>query len=522
MPANRKNLNWFEITDFTPGVFGETAIGGQQVLIPQNGFSRMQCYYPLKQGGIRAFYATAGSMTCTGRTSGAHGSNNESPIGLFAHGAQGGDNLILVTHNANDHKDRVYYFSTACTTTTWAVKDSSAANSSDSISEPDFQFFFDGSIYYYAMVLRGQDKGLYTITYDPTCSSDSDVDDDGYFQNISPPAGAGNFTGPLGINGARLLVGDGTVGSKLWWSDPGALTFTETVSVPSTLVYPNDVGAGLRCIVSMQPDQFLVGRGGASWVQFSGDIGTTGTSRAMSQDYTVGAGFQQPARVPGGIAFINDGGYIYVTDGNTFENISQQLPAFASNLLGANDGVTSVAGPGHLTWLNGFLFAPDGKVMHWETKSWFTLEDSTAQTAATPQYLYYTIREAGTPVNYINMLQGTGAARATVGNFQTAPFADKDGRNVEIREVQLFFQAYTDGTNITCDIYNGEDEFVVSRIPEGGNAFDAGRAEARFLFNYPKDDYLSVRICTDGNGGEAPTIERLRIGFGQNNDILGI
>ena len=42
MPANRKNLNWFDITDFTPGLFGEVAVTAEQLLIPQNGFARMQ------------------------------------------------------------------------------------------------------------------------------------------------------------------------------------------------------------------------------------------------------------------------------------------------------------------------------------------------------------------------------------------------------------------------------------------------------------------------------------------------
>ena len=102
MPANRKNLNWFDITDFTPGLFGEVAVTAEQLLIPQNGFARMQCYYPLKQGGVRAFFRTVGSLPCTGRTSGSHGSNNEASVGLFAHDAQGGTNAILVTHNTQE------------------------------------------------------------------------------------------------------------------------------------------------------------------------------------------------------------------------------------------------------------------------------------------------------------------------------------------------------------------------------------------------------------------------------------
>ena len=531
MPANRKNLTWLEVADFTAGLFGEVDITKQQVLIPQAGFARMQCYYPLKQGGLRAFYRTVGSVTCSGRTAGSHGSNNEAPVGLFAHGNTGigYDNLILVTHNSNDHKDRVYYFNGVCgaPSTTWCVADVSAAASGDAVPPPDFAFFDDNvsspgyNQYYYVMVLRGKDEGIYTITYNPNnCSGASGITHDGYTQDVAGPSGSGSMTGPVGINGARLLVGDGTVGSELWWTGEGVLSFE-----PGGSIYdPNDTGAGMRGIVSMQPDQFLVMRGGAPWLQFSGDVGTTGTNRVMGSTHTGGASFQQPVRVPNGVAFIEPGGYIYVTDGNTFEAISDQIPAFSSQVLG-DQSASSVTGVGQLSYLNDFLFAPDGKVYKWDTKSWFTLEDSTAQTAATPQGIYYTIREDGTPVNYIAMFQGTGATRASCGNFQTAPYADKDGRNVEIREVQVFLQSYTASgpcATVTCDIYDGEDNLVVSRVPEGG-AIPAGRNLVRFLFPYPKADYLSVRICTDGQGSnEAPTIERMRIGFGANNDILGV
>ena len=518
MPANRKNLQWYDITDFTPGVFGETGLGVNQLLIPQNGFARMQCYYPLKQGGVRAFYATAGVLPCTGRTTGSTGSPVEGPVGLFAHDSIGGDNVILVTHNSSDHKDRVYFLAQGCGATSWCVEDTSTSLGRDSLDPAEFGFFYDGTHTFYTLVLRGGTQGLHTVTYDATCAA-SGVGTNGYWQTITLNAAQGSLTGPMGINGARLVIGDGSVGDKLWWTNEGALTSSAT---DNGIYYPNDPDAGFRCIVSMQPDAFLIGRGGATWLQFTGDVGTTGTSRSMAKDHTMGNSFQQPARVPGGIAFIEPGGYIYVTDGNTFENISPQIPPFGVALLGASS-TTGLKTPGQLSFLNGFLFAPDGKVYHWDTQSWFTLEDSTAQTWATPENVYFTLREDGTPVKYINMFQGASASRATCGVIQTAPFADKDGRNVEIREVQVFLQAYAAGATVIADIYNGEDTLVVSRVPEGGQGIEAGRNMVRFLFPYPHDDYLSVRICTDGQtGNEAPTIERIRIGFGYNNDILGV
>ena len=520
MPANRKNLQWYDITDFTPGVFGETQLGANQLLIPQNGFARMQCYYPLKQGGVRAFYATTGSLPCTGRLSGANGSNDEMSVGLFAHDAVGGNNVILVTHNSHDHKDRVYFWAGGCGASSWCTEDTSASLGGDSLAPAEFGFFDDGVYHYYTMVLRGEDKGLYTITYDPTCAAGPGLGTNGYWQGITINADEGNLTGPMGINGARLIIGDGTNGNKLWWTDEGALSATD--STQNGVYYPNDPNSGFVSIVSMQPDSFLIARGGAPWLQFTGDVGTTGTSREMGADHTPGT-FQQLPRVPGGIAFIERGGYIYVTDGNTFENISPQIPPFSNALFGAQSN-SALAAPGQLSFLNGFLFAPDGKVYNWDTQSWFTLEDSTAQTWATAKELYYTIREDGSPVNCINMFQGSGATRATCGVLQTAPFADKDGRNVEIREVQVFFQSYADGAQFTADIYDGTDTLVVSRTPEGGEAdIPAGRNMIRFLFPYPKADYLSLRLCTDGQtGNEAPTIERIRVGFGANNDILGV
>jgi hypothetical protein len=512
MPANR-HLNWFEITDFTPGLFGETVVSANQLLMPVNGFARLLNYVPMKQGGVRAFYKIAGTMACTGRTSGSHGSNNEAPVGLLAHAALGGDNIILITHNSNDHKDRVYLWKGNAGASSWCVAGSCTAGSTDSVQPPDFVFFLDNNgIQYYVFVMRGvgDAQGVYSITYKPDgTTSPSGVTANGYFQRVD------TYTGPLGINGARILVGDGTIGAKLRWTDEGELSF----SVDNNGIFsPNDEGAGFRGIVSIQPDSFLVMRGGAPWLQFNGDVGTNGTNRDMADDHGGRGGFQQPVRVPSGIAFIEPGGNIYVTDGNTFTNISPQLPAFSAQVLGAQASST-VTAPGQLTFINGFLFAPDGKVLHWDTMSWFQIDDSTAQTAATSDRLYYTIRTDGTPVKWIDMFQGDNATRASTGTIQTAPFADKNGRNVEIREIQVFLESYASGATIQCDLVDGDDNVVSTR---NSDTIGAGRDVVRFLFPSPKAHYLSARFTIAGGGSnEAPTIERIRIGFGQNNDIVG-
>ena len=91
----------------------------------------------------------------------------------------------------------------------------------------------------------------------------------------------------------------------------------------------------------------------------------------------------------------------------------------------------------------------------------------------------------------------------------------KNGRNIDVREVQLYVNTYAT-SEFRVDLINETGSIVSTRyISVAG----AQRTTVSVKFPYSKARYLSCRVTPRSLDGttEAPSMERMRIGFGINN-----
>lgn len=506
MPVN-DHLNWFEITDFAPGLFDRYPTVGARVFVPSNGATLMTDCYPQPEGGLRAFIKPSDIST-----SGI--SATDRPTGILVRGGvssrsvPGADSFdaILPVMDSSDFKFRIKRMDGSNGESTWKTEHTSAAatNAAHRQSELDIFRTTAGAIYYVVVgrSITAAVGGLYTVAYEA---------------GAGPPAGDGvvvrqqAYQGSLAINQARIIVAEGN-SARVRYSDVGALTFGVSNFVD---VDPNEASPNVTSIQAFEPDDILFAKEGGSWIQMSGDISAAGTDfRGMGDEYHGRTAEQRLVRVPGGLAFIEPGGNVYITDGRTFTNISQQIQPFDRN-------VGNTVGVGQGAFLNNFLFMPDGYVYDFTSRSWFKVGNaSSAFHSATPYdgEVWAVDRDEGFAVRKYSMFDGEDAsARMDTYSWRSAPFFDQRGRNVEIREVQVFHSTYAT-SSIAVTLVDQDGTEVVTRTVSG---LAAGRQMTSFLFPNTRDETLQVKVVSTAtsSSNEAPSIERVRIGFGKNNLI---
>lgn len=513
MPSNR-HLNFFDITDFTKGLWSER--GTSELAAPNNAFVQLDDYMPLKNGGMRAFYKS----TAVGV--GGIGSISQRFVsGLFARNgvplrtgaaSDGFDAFVLTIDNV-DFKARLYRMDGANAETTWKLVGTGTidnpAGSSSGHQVGIFRYFKEtgGNEYYIIVISCGGNSGLYKVAW---------------VGGVGPPAGDGvttkiaTYTGPMCISQARIIVGGGN-DEKVHYSDVGATTFTS----PATQVVsvtPNQGEPNLSIISNIEPADLLIGKEGAPWVEVNGDITTVGTPiRELGEAHYMRQNKQNAPRVPnGGIAFIEFSGRIFVTDGRTFQSISDPIPRFLCNQS------SGLVGPGQMAVLNNLLFAPGGLVYDFDTNAWFTSTDFAGSLYhhGDPYggQMWMATNGASFDVQKMSIFEAntnTGK-RKTSGHFRTVPFSDPNGRAVELREVQLFLQVYGTSTAVVKAIDASNNTVSTQTI-----AGMTGRGMYRALFPNVQDQYVSVDVTISADNGtsEAPTVERMRIGFGAGNII---
>ncbi len=235
---------------------------------------------------------------------------------------------------------------------------------------------------------------------------------------------------------------------------------------------------------------------GAPWVVLQGDI-TDPTIVQMGEGiHPGGSGIQDFGRTPEGIAFIATDGYVYLTDGHSFRNISQQLGGF--NQSG------QVVSPGDTNFLNEFLFGPYGYVYHFPTQSWFKQTQLTGLFHNVERYTRTIWGPVGTSTNFTlkKLSPYPDSARLNSWSAKTAPLRSDDGRQLEIREVELVVESYD---------ANAQLQVTVGGTTLTKTLATAGRQDVSFLFK-ERGEVLDIRVVsTAGNANnEAPSLEALR------------
>ena len=259
MPVN-KHLNWFDIADFTPGLYDELS-EAYRLVMPNNAAAILEGAYAQPHGGLRAFWKPT-----TVSVSGIVSISTEKTLGLWVRGgvslrdgsASDSFDALLVTMDTVDFKVRIYRMDGSNGETTWKVEHTTAASASAGARQAEFGIFkTTAGLTYYLVVIRTTSasvSGLYTVAY---------------VGGAGPPAGDGvvvrqqAYNGSLAVNQARILIGEGN-SSKMYYSDIGDITFTG----PSYLdVEPNQGAANITSITPFAPDDLLVSKEGAPWVQ---------------------------------------------------------------------------------------------------------------------------------------------------------------------------------------------------------------------------------------------------------------
>jgi hypothetical protein len=284
-------------------------------------------------------------------------------------------------------------------------------------------------------------------------------------------------------------------------------------------VAPNKPERDIVSINAVEPSDLLIGKEGAPWVEINGDIATVGTPvREMGDDHHARAAKQQCPKTPGGICFIEPGGRVFETDGRSFKVLTSQIGGRTLSWSG------NMSASGTMSYLNGFLLMPGtdavttGVVYDFETGALFrTTQINPVTSWSDPQGgKIYAANHDGTTLSLVTYDMFAGS-RVQTGVIQTVPFGDKNGRNIDVREVQMFVM--TDAaTELKVELIDENDVSQATRyvvIPA------AKRDVCRVQFPATKSGYLSVKITpkTYDGSSAAPTFERLRIGFGVNNLI---
>ena len=506
MPVD-KHLNWIEITDFTAGLYNEQA-PGLQLLGPNGAMVSLTDYEPrpMPGGGLRAFYQGK-SIVTTGMDNAAA----EEPMGVYGCLSGTSYDHVVFTMDPTDKKVRGYRMNRGAGASTWSKFYTDTAAGSAAFQEVNLVKFTTtgGTVYYICAVRGGANPGMYRLRF-----SDSN------FVAIQAGGSALLATGVLGVSSARVIYGDGT--TNLYYSDIGSVDIIST-EANNLDVNPNVDDGDIMILVTVAPSDIIVGSQGAPWVEIDGDLSQGPALRSMGNDHHQRAHFQRAEAIPGGLfAFIEPGGKVFASDGRTFKSLSDTLKRFSidASKQAGGDGF----GPGTLAFLGHYLFAPGGFVYDFDTGAWFSTSILSGADvfhyADQKDRVYFTNGAVGVELSYMKIFEGGDSAvtRMPVASCQTVPFSDATGRNVRLREVQVYTQCYVEST-ITVNVLDSNNNIVSTWTEDAVT----GRGATEFLFPNCEDDTLSVSITcsSNDNTSEAPTIERLRIAFGQNNILSG-
>lgn len=502
------HLEWFDITDFTPGLHGEVKDGSAdaRLVMPVNAATIMQDCYPLPQGGIRAAWRPT-----TISNSGIDTAANEVATGIGNHSSLpnrtppgNSPDRYLTTIDVVAGQEKIYRMDETAGASVWSQEtgyDRTDANVTTAGETSIFPFVDVDGVRWMVIVLRsGNEPGFYKIKYalDGT---------DGDLTKIN------TWFGPAIANQARVIIGETASSDTLKWTDEGTLT----PSSSELQIAPYQDGFELRAIAAVEPSDLLIAREGAAWVNIAGDITSAATPVREMGFKGIGQEIQTPARTPSGLAFIDGGGRIYVTDGRQFQDISKALPQFYRS------ETTGVRSHGRLLYANHFLFAPGGFVRDWETGAWFTLSDvDTEDDAAmfwsldlSTRIVWCVTEGPSFRFRQYRPFDTDQENRIGAWTWQSAPFSRADARSANIREVQVFLQANANSTLAVTR--TGADGDTVTRTSA---TLSSGAHMVSFRFPNTGHETQKIKLVATAvtSTNEAPTVERIRVGMSRDGN----
>lgn len=503
MPTNR-HLRVQEITNFAPGLF-ENA----DWLMPATGAQEMTDCYPQVGGGLRAFFKGTDLSV-----SGIANPTQERAIGVYARGGiplrSGAAGIArdryLMTYRATagGYRPRLYRMDESAAASTWTqifVDSGSnefniATSDNDAPNKAVFRFFRlsagspDDAYVLFTMQYVGattRGPGLYRLNYNDVAASQKAV------ELTTSVTGATRPSGPLAVHQSRVMVGGGTNRDNLIWSDAGTVTFGASNFLP---VEPNQDLPGFVAMHALPPSDLVILKEGAPMVSVQGDIADPTVVQMIEGVAPGGQGAQDFGRAPTGLTFVATDGYVYEGFGSSVRNLSQQLGGFA--------GQTDLSGPGDTNFINEYLFAPNGYVLHIPTQSWFKQTRIAGAIHNVERSTRTIWGPVGTGVSFAlrSLSPFPGQTRMNTYSWKSAPLRSPDGREIEIREVEVVAKSYDASATIAVTV--------------GGTTVTktlgvAGRQDVSFLF-VARDEVLDIRVVSSAASSavEAPSLEAVR------------
>jgi len=484
MPGN-KALDWVEVTDFSPGL-----VTANHLQMPATGAQVLTDYMPGVEGGLVAAPAgTSFSTTGIVSTGVVCGVFRFSPV-VFRSGAVGDtfDQLVFVFDTATNQVKVYRWDNGTVAAPSWVLIKTHAAVAAtpNRIICDTFTDSTGARFYIYNLFQTSSDDGVWSITYST-----------GAVARLK----TGGVT-TVAVQDDRIFA---SIANVLWWTDSQTQTFGAPNNLP---INASQAGNQICSIVPFAPSDLFIGCRTAPWVMLQGDI-TDPVVRSMSDARTPGAG-QNGVFTTEGIGFIGGGQGIYLTgDGQNFTDISAQLAAstWRQDVSGAD--ANGDVGAGNVAYQNFFLFAPHGHVFDLRTHSWFRLSNLIAAADhwhnAQDGNGRILLAATGGPGFGLYVYRANEDTPAVSGTYKSAPLRDPSGRQIRIREVQVYARAYNAATSTITVTVNGTAR-AVTIAPSGS------LQHLSFLFSEYGHE-LDVQVVGASNGAvSAPDIEVVRIG----------
>jgi hypothetical protein len=481
------HYTWVEMADFSGGMWTS-----QDWQVPQNGAALLEDCYPLPQGGLRAF-GRFSTLTNTGI------SVDEEPIAIWVEDHVGGSDYFLITNTGTAQK--LYRMNESAGATSWSALKTFTLTGEYSAQAyfASYQLAAETEPHIYLTIgATGSDKGLWRVHYSTGVVSRPTI--------TTTATTTATLTGPICVHQDRLVIAEEF--SQIWFTNPGVETIGDTNFIEVASSYRLST---ITFMHPFRPNDLLVATRGAPWFLVQDDL-TDPIIRSMG-NVRHAASRQIPCETDAGIVFqaILDG--VYATpDGAQFTKLSE--PISVEDLWG-DVGDELVSQPGSLAYLDNWLFTPSGHIFDTRTQAWFRITDwTTAQSAfalvankhRSSHLLIAAIEPSSGAAATLRTLRPleSGMDRKRSYRYQSPPFHDDSGRQIEIGEVHVVCKTYN--TASSCEV-------TVNGVTRTTNNLTQGRIVVPSMFR-ERDGQLDITIEMDSgsNTVEAPSIESIRVG----------
>ena len=503
MPGST-HLEWADIADFTPGYF---SVG--EWLMPSNGSQEMKDCRPDPGGGLRAsIKPTSFSTSGLPSTSKVVGIFSRGGITIQAGIADASDRYIAVYDSA-DNKVKIYRWNETLTSapTSWTLIKSHAAPASTATPNPViFDTFVDSTFaahVVWTLAHVSSEDGLWSLQFSYQAGQGASANDDipsGAATYSVTQRKAGFCTG-VAVQDDRLITAIGGRVSTLWWN--ASQNITSWPAANNLPVQASRQGSTVMGIAAFAPGDLLIGTRFSAWTMIQGAI-TDPIVRTMSDARPI-THIQKMPFTTNGLSFISQKVGVCLTgNGEQFTDLSKQIdPSTWVNNSNCGD-----VGAGDTVYVGDWLFAAHGLIYDDRTQGWHRSSVLTGSkdhfhSWADLSYRQVFAATGGTSFS-LYVFDVSSTSRWNTYTWKSASFHHPTGRQIRIREIQVFCKTYDSSSTVAVTV-NGS---TFTQSPSS-----AGRQQLDFYLD-EVGEVLDVQVVpTSGSSGvEAPSIEVVRVG----------